>query len=520
MTTNALGGSPHRWAVLPAALLLGLLASTGHGAVEAVSTPGHPPAASRELAADQPRRWAGFAIPRTGRADGGWIGGYEADGVTLFVTSPSKRPNRGGFEAARVVEDLRGPGGASHEETVRAAWVLSKYGGYRDATQAAAVDAVVQHLLSGGAWKISRPHGSRRVRATRDPVAVRRFARIMLRQSRRDAAAHVASVTTVGTDLGGTVSATVAVTSRDGRPAAGLPVSFAFPGAEPVPAVTGDDGRAVARFPATRAGWQEVAATVAQVPEHRLFLHPPVRPRQAWAAQGGVRRILTAVAPAAVRGPQALTLDTAAIAQVAADVSVTVSVTGDGTPRTATAVLHGPFASAAAAQCSGQQAGSVSATVTGDGTYGLPPLQPSAGGYYLWSVEVAGTATSLPASACSKPVRVRALTTTSVSADSTLAPVGEVGASGVVSGLPYATPVTLGGTLFGPYGSEAQRAGDRCGTSHAGVNRTRTGNGPVHFTIEALQPGYYAWQAETPAGELWLGSRSPCLAEDSLLRVQ
>ena len=47
-------------------------------------------------------------------------------------------------------------GASSRRATARAEWVLSKYGGYKDARQAAAVDAVVYHLLVGGRWRIKR----------------------------------------------------------------------------------------------------------------------------------------------------------------------------------------------------------------------------------------------------------------------------------------------------------------------------------------------------------------------------
>ncbi len=161
----------------------------------------------------------------------------------------------------------------------------------------------------------------------------------------------------------------------------------------------------------------------------------------------------------------------------------------------------------------------MSATVAADGAHALPPVAPRAGGFYAWRVAVDGTATSLPVSACSTPVRVRSITRTTVASDVATAAPGEVGATGTVADLPFPVTVTLTGTLFGPYGSEAQRSADGCGTSAGSVTRTRIGVGTVHFTLEALQPGYYAWRAETPAGELWLGSTSPCLAAGSLLYV-
>ena len=470
--------------------------------------------------ADSPRRWVGYRIPRTGEAAGGWIGGYRLDGARLFVTTPAKRPNRAGHESAVVVGDLHDSRGASRAETERAAWILSKYGGYRDATQAAAVDAAVKHLLAGKRWRITARLGSRRIRQAPESAAVRRFARIMLAGSRRSAGTYQAVVQATGADVGGTFEVAVAVTDGHGVPAPGLPVVLAAAGAVPVEAVTGDDGRAVARFAAGQRGWHEVSATVQQVPEHQLVLRPPVRPRQSTAAEGGVKRTLVVGTQAPVRGPQTLALTASpATITVGSPTRVLATVAGDGTPRTVTGTLHGPFPSAAAAQCSGGAAASVSATVAADGEHALPPVAPGAGGFYVWHVAVDGTPTSLPVSACSLPVRVRGITRTTVTSDVATAAPGEVGATGAVADLPFPFTVTLTGTLFGPYGSEAERSADRCGTSAGSTTRTRTGVGTVHFTLEAVQPGYYAWRAETPPGELWLGSSSPCLAAGTLLHV-
>jgi hypothetical protein len=474
------------------------------------------------------RHWAGFRIPRNGRADGGWIGGYRVGRTPVFVTTPGRRPNHAGFRGVRPTGNVAGKKGATRRETSRAAWILSKYGGYRDARQAAAVDAAVQHLLSGGRWEVGGRRGAARIRATGDARTVRRFANVMLRQSRVSAGRYGASVTAASADVGGVTEVTVRVRDGRGGPVSGLPVTVtspdggpSVPAAGPIDAVTGDDGRAVVRLAAPLAGWRTVTARVGQVPEHRLLLRPPKRKRQAAVARGGARRVLLVSSRAPVRGPQSLSARTAPGPMPAgAESRVTASISGDGTPRTAVATLRGPFATSSAATCSGPSAGSVSATVTADGDHVLPPVRPAAGGFYAWEVTVDGTATSVPAAACSNVVRVQSRTSAGVSSDAATAVTGEVGATGSVSGLPFPVPVTLRGTLFGPYASPEERAADACTTSSIpAVTRTRTGNGSVHFTLEALAPGYYTWQVEVPAGELWLGSRSGCLTGGSLLQV-
>src|SRR5262249_35884999 len=147
-------------------------------------------------------------------------------------------------------------------------------------------------------------------------------------------------------DAGGAIEATVTVTDGHGRPAPGLPVTVDTAGAAAVQAVTGDNGKAVARFAVSQPGRQRITAKVRQVPEHRLHLRMPVRQGQAAAAEGGVKRTLVARTQTDVRGSQALGLQASPnTLLVGSATRVTASVTGDGTPRTATGILYGPFAS-------------------------------------------------------------------------------------------------------------------------------------------------------------------------------
>ena len=365
------------------------------------------------------------------------MGGYAIGDAPVFVVTPTKRPNRRGYEAAQVVADLDKSRGASRRATAQAAWVLSKYGGYRDARQAAAVDAAVYRLLVGGRWRLERHRGAARIRHSGDPASVRRFARIMLGQSRKFAGDYQVTVTATSADLGGTIEATVTVTGGHHRPAAGLPVAVSAPGAATVKTVTGDNGRAVAHFPATQQGWQDVTASVGEVPEHRLYLRRPVKRGQASAAEGGVRRTVDASVLTPVRGPQTMSMQaTPETLVVGGQAAVMATVDGDGSPRAATAGLYGPFRSASAAACAGSAVGTTTTTVTGDGSYGLPALAPSAGGYYAWRVMVDGTATSTPVSACGAVTKVRAPTTTTILSQPSAAVGDNVPVQVTVSGSP------------------------------------------------------------------------------------
>lgn len=471
---------------------------------------------------DAPRRWSGYKIPANGNADGGWIGGYRVDGTRLFLTTPRKRPNRAGYASELEIGDLPGRK-TSQSETARAAWILSKYGAYKDATQAAAVDATVYHLLVGGKWEINRPRGKRRIRQSGNRAAVARFARIMLRQSKKSAGSYSASLTSSGTDVGGTVAVTLSVTDGHGRPAAGLPVTLTMSGAAPVTAVTGDDGRAVARFAAQARGWQDVSATVTQVPEHRLRAWSAEKNGQASAAEGGVRRTLVVSDRVAVRGPQTL-----ALGAVDDDITagspagVTATVSGDGVPRTATASLHGPFPTAAATTCQHVEVGRVSSIVGADGTYQLPTVTPSASGYYAWGVSLAGTDTSHAVSACGATTTVKAVAAISVAAQELALAVGNVAHVRVgLSGLPRSPALTVTATLWGPFVSESVLRNAACsGTLKLQDEKRMNGDGSEVLDVYVDEVGWYAWQAEVPPDELRQGSRSQCLAAGTLLEVR
>jgi hypothetical protein len=236
--------------------------------------------------------------------------------------------------------------------------------------------------------------------------------------------------------------------------------------------------------------------------------------------EGGVTRTLVESTRAAVRGPQTLSLaaDPAQLV-VGSAARVVATVAGDPARRTAAAVLRGPFATAGAASCAGPTAGQVSAPVAGDGTYALPALSPAAG-YFAWQVTVDGTDTNAPVTACGASVKVRGRATAGIATDADVLPVGELGATADVAGLPFPDQVTLTATLAGPYASPLAAISDGCATVVGEATRTRVGNGAAHVTIAVTQTGWYAWQVQAAPGDLWLGSRSGCGGGTSLVGVQ
>jgi hypothetical protein len=309
------------------------------------------------------------------------------------------------------------------------------------------------------------------------------------------------------------------VTDGGRQPAAGLPVTIGFQGANPVSAVTGDDGRAVARFPAGQPGWHRATARVAQVPDHRLHLRRPVRRGQASAAEAGRRRTIEATTRVAVRGPQTLVITALSKTMTVGDgARVVATVTGDGSQRTATATLFGPFASDGTAECSGSAVGTVTTTVSGDGEYTLPAVVPTVSGYYEWQVVVDGTATNLRESACGATVTARTSTTTGLTAPGTATVDELVRATLTVAGLPSDGQAAMTVTVAGPFASaEAGDCGQDVGWSDT---MTQSGDGTVTTGATSLDAsGYYLWQARTAPGEFWKGSTSACRALGTVTHV-
>ena len=479
------------------------------------------PAPQAAGADDRADRWAGYRIASTGRAAGGWIGGYRIGRTPVFVITPERRPNRAGFRPANPTNDLQGRSGPSRRETQRAAWILSKYGGYKDAAQAASVDAAVLHLLGDRAWRVGGSRGARRVRASGDPATVRRFVRLMLRASRASAGRYRASVLAATADVGGVTAVTVRVTDGHGGPVSGLPVTVTSPdggasqpAAGPVEAVTGDDGRALVRLAAPLAGWRTVVARVGQVPEHRLRVRGADRKGQAAMAEGGVRRTIVSSARVAVRGPQSVTLAAVPGSLVlGGQAAVAVTAQGDGTARGAKAALHGPFATASSAACTGVAVGQVTGTLPGDASYTLPALQPGVGGYYAWRVDVDGTGASIPATACGAVVKVRGRPTVAVAAPQSVSSGNTVQVSVTVADMPFPMRVDLRLRLFG--------GGDTtCASAMESFPLSRLGNGQaVSGTVLMDTPGTYYWQVEADPGDLWQGAKSVCGAAGSTTQV-
>jgi hypothetical protein len=251
-----------------------------------------------------------------------------------------------------------------------------------------------------------------------------------------------------------------------------------------------------------------VTAEVAHVPEHRLLLRDPDRRHQAAAAAGGVTPTIVVSTRAAVRGPQTLGLKASdEVLDLGERAMVVATVSGDGSARTATASLHGPFATASAAGCSGASVGEVSATVMGDGGYALPSVSPGGGGHYAWRVTINGSDTNSPVSSCGATTKVLGQATVTLAAPTSAQISDVVDAQVTLAGLPFGGPVDVTTTLYGPFSTSSVA----CNGNNQTVSQRRQGNGTfrsLSFQVDAV--GWYAWRASVPEGDLWRGDDSPC----------
>ena len=182
-----------------------------------------PPAADAGARDDAPRRWVGYPIPANGDAAGGWIGGYRVGGTKLFLTTPTRNPNRAGYAIAAGdrrrarTHRVEGRDRAGRVDPLEVRRLPGRHPGSRGRCDRSIT------CWSAESGEINRPRGKRRIRQSGNRAAVARFARIMLRQSKESAGPYSASLTASATDVGGTVAVTLSVTDGHGRAAGRAP---------------------------------------------------------------------------------------------------------------------------------------------------------------------------------------------------------------------------------------------------------------------------------------------------------
>lgn len=477
-------------------------------------------------AATADSRWRGYEIDAGDNAAGHWIGGRSFAGRAAYRLDPRAQPSTSGFGAAYTVDDLNGSGPVEVTPalTARAAWILSKYGSYPDATQAAAVDIAMYHLLHGGAYSLSGWRTAERLGDSGHGADIRSLATTMLSTSKKYAGPYRVSVDATGTTVGGQVPVTVKVVStRTGEGIEKLPVAVSFAGGAAIDLVTGPNGAASTTFAASRAGELPVAAKVDKLPETRLVVRRPTTNGASRIATAGVKtsRVVGTTVPVQAIPTVGATSKASPInvGQYAAG-SFNVGGSYGSATRPATISLHGPFTDWASANCAPATSVSTHTRSVTNGSYQLPSYKVSKYGLYLWRVTVAGDRLNTTASTCSAGTRVRAVPAVYAKARYASYRVGsKVRAYVIVGHLPdgYAGTATV--KLYGPFSS---RDNVSCPSTKVirEVELPLTGDGTFLAPQVTLnRAGYYTWRARVPADYFSAPRVSECEGEDSTFRM-
>ncbi len=473
---------------------------------------------SGESASAAPRG-AGYAIASHGTAAGGWIGARTLDGRFVYLVEPGAKNSKTGYRATHVTADLAGNSHSSRRQAERAAYVLSVYGTRKNDIQAAAVDATVLHLLAGGKWRISKAGGAKRVRQAGQSRYVRSYARTMLKISDRYAGPVTRRLSATRTTLGGTSHVVFTIRSvRSGAGMAGLPVTFRYAGAAPFTSYTDASGRASAYFKATTASGV-VGATVGQVPEWRLHVRDPKKPKASSVAVAGAKVSLSSSVRLVATGAQSVTVsNTSSVRSTGQALTGRYAIVGGAGSRSVTRTLRGPF-STSSTSCTGPTAYTSATTTANGGSWALPSFAPGKSGYYRWTVAAGGNDFSIAANGCGAPVRVRkpaslgqfrlAGDTNDVKLDKKF----QIGAR--VAGFDRTEAHTLTARLYGPFNLKANVA---CLSSRQVTSKTVTKsvgtNGDITMPATVIgakaNVGWYAWQTTLNTGDLIIGDVSTC----------
>jgi hypothetical protein len=471
-------------------------------------------------------RWHGYQIDAGDNAAGHWIGGRSFAGRPAYRLDPRAKPSTSGFGTPVAVADLSGTGPVEVTPTLtaRAAWILSKYGTYPDATQAAAVDLATYHLLHGGAYALAGSRTGERLRDSGHGADIKALATTMLRTSKTYAGPYRVIVNAHGTVVGGQVPVSVKVVST--RTDAGiekLPVTLSLAGGTPIGLVTGANGAATTSFPATKAGELPLVVTVDRLPETRLLVRRPTTAGASRIATAGVKTSRTVSTTVPVQA-----IPTVAAASPSSPINVgqyaagtfTVSGSFGSAARAATVSLHGPFTDWASANCSPATAVSTHTRTVTNGSFKLPSYKVSHYGLYLWQVVVAGDRLNTAAATCSAGTRVRTVPSAAARARFGSYSLGSrVRAEVTVGKLPAGYTGTATVKLYGPFSSLSTVS---CPSTKVvrEVELPLTGSGTTLAPQVTLnRAGYYTWRVRVSGSYFSAPVVSPCEASGSTFRM-
>lgn len=465
----------------------------------------------------------GFRIPADGTASGGWLGSRTLASRPVYLIDPGRKLVRTRYAAARPVKVL-----SSRRATARAAWILSRYGNQRGADRryyAAATDVALDALLVGGKYSLTGAVTRRHLRESGRAETVLSWARYFLKVSRKYAGPYRVVISRTGATVGGPVTVRARITAAaTGAPIPRRPVAISYDGHRPVRLGTDNDGRVETQFTSTRPGDVPVTLRIRNLPASTMFVRAPSNRRASRAALAGIRAVETRRFTVPVRGTPAIVVSPPAtmIGPGQTSGSFTLDGVGGSAPNTATATLYGPADSMSQAVCVDLVArASASVSVSGNGSYPLPPIRVPRYGIYIWKISTAANRLNHEAERCGGKVRARSRPTLRVRANATRVAVGKrVRAEVDPSGLPDGYERTGRVRLVGPF---VHRERVSCAAGRTLATRRFTAEANVTRwspSIRVTKKGYYAWIATVPSSYFSLAASSACEARGSVFGVR
>ena len=300
---------------------------------------------------------------------------------------------------------------ADRRSTVRASWILSKYGTFRYPVQSAAVDAALLHLLAGDPWSLKGKLGSRRIEQSNEPTEVRRFARIMLRDSLLRSGPYGVEVLQQNTAVvGQRVRLVIQVGGvRNGQPLPFVPVRITSAAGTAKVGRTDEDGRVGLTYRYPPAGATPIEVAVEETPETRLRLLAPKRDSASRVVVAGRKREVDGHGVVYVKARPSVRVsarDTRVIAGTKNKGRFRLVGSAEAWRRQAIVTLHGPFAEPENVQCGPRTTRKGRVRVTKAGYYSLPRYTLRKEAIYVWRVRVPGNQVNLPTEVCGGRFRV------------------------------------------------------------------------------------------------------------------
>ncbi|KQY61425.1 hypothetical protein ASD30_25535 [Nocardioides sp. Root140] len=397
---------------------------------------------------------------------------------------------------------------------------MSKFGRYRDRTQAAAVQVALHHLLVGRSWRVGGASTRRRLARTGHSAAIRYLALTMVKQSARYAGPYRLAVSTSTPTVGASARVRVQIRSRAGKPIKKLPVAISYAGSSTSRRITDATGTAVATFARPGAGEHDVTVAVAKVPATILRLRKPARGSR--VALAGGKTVMTRNRTAVVRAlPHVAIKSDKTVFDPGAPLRGRFTVTKSlGTfSRSAEVTLHGPFTNWSQASCATRPRARVIRPVVGNTWKYLAAATPPRG-LYVWKVRLSGDRLNAPVTACGGATSVRGTPIAVVKALRSRYRVGARPAADLVTRKLYHYNEVATVRLYGPFAARDRVA---CGVRkevHA-IQVRVTANGTVRSPgVRVTARGWYGWRATLPGDARHLSVRTACAAPSSIFEVR